>query len=85
MADWGFISASKGLNPEASILCSQVATARHEQNRCVMGIDQTVGDFEASLYFISVNVAKYLGLHFYNKMTWKVHIAQKKEGDGYEN
>jgi hypothetical protein len=31
------------------------------------------------------NVAKYLGLHLDSKMTWKVHIAKKKEGDGYKN
>jgi len=30
------------------------------------------------------NVAKYLGLHFDSKMTWKVHVT-KKEGDGYKN
>jgi len=30
------------------------------------------------------NVAKYLGLHLDSKMTWKVHIAKKKE-DGYKN
>ena len=31
------------------------------------------------------NVAKCLGLHLDSKMTWKVHIAKKKEGDGYKN
>jgi len=35
------------------------------------------------------NVAKYLGLHLDSEMTWKVHIAKKKEkkkkGDGYKN
>jgi hypothetical protein len=31
------------------------------------------------------NVAKYLGLHLDSKMAWKVHIAKKKEGDGYKN
>jgi hypothetical protein len=28
------------------------------------------------------NVAKYLGLHLDSKMTWKVYITKKKEGDG---
>jgi hypothetical protein len=30
------------------------------------------------------NVAKYLGLYLDSKMTWKVPITKKKEGDGYK-